>query len=63
VVESIEHLGAELNFHSLVDRKRLDKTKIDVPVTRAELLVRPQMTRIDLCHPCHLWIVFPCKQT
>ena len=36
VVESIEHLGAKLDFQSLVDRKRLDKTKIDVPVTRRD---------------------------
>src|ERR1043165_10186394 len=36
MVESIEHLSAELHLHLLSDLKRLDETKVDIPVTRRD---------------------------
>src|SRR5215470_1606228 len=35
MVERIEHLGAGFQLHSLSDLEHLDKTKVDVPVTRS----------------------------
>jgi len=57
MVERIEHLHPELHFHLFGNRECLDKTKIEVPVTRGDEGI-PTDAVFARCGKakCHCWV-------